>query len=68
MLRSSRRWGRKVIRTDYRLGTCGVLELDCVVEVSRGETEDRTEDRTTFVVGEEEIRSRETEIETWLNR
>lgn len=60
----SRRWGRKVIRTDYRLGTCRVLELDCVVEVSRGETEDRTK----FVVGEEEIRSRETEIETWLNR
>lgn len=49
---SSRRWGREVFRTDYRMGTCGVLELDCIVEVRRSEGENRTK----FIVEEEEIR------------
>jgi hypothetical protein len=34
------------------MGTCGVLELDCIVEVRRSEGENRTK----FIVEEEEIR------------
>jgi hypothetical protein len=58
---SSRRWGWEVFRTDYRMGTCRVLELDCIVEVRRSEGKNRTK----FIVEEEEIRWRETEIGWW---